>query len=131
MGEDQLKRLGTNEQPFELSKNPCGVFERMKSIQIIEDGDIYLGIEAFFEKDCTKARIGYKIYKNNDYVDVDVTLFLGDIDKIITVPEAAIGYDSGRTPEAQRFLDAIKAIRDILVNTEEWKALPDYEFIYD
>ena len=53
-------------------------------IKIINaDEDIYLGIEAFFEKGSTKARIRYKIYKNNDYVDVDVTLFLGDIDKII------------------------------------------------
>lgn len=99
MGKDQLNRLGINGQPFELSKTPSGVFEKMKSIQVIEDGDIYLGIEAFFEKDSTKARIGYKIYKNNDYVDVDVTLFLGDIDKIIKlkVPVCMEGSFIGQT----------------------------------
>ena len=83
MGAHQLKRLGENEQPFTLSAHPSGVFEGMQSLQVIEDGDIYLGIEAFFEKDNTRARIGYKIYKNNDFVDVDVTLFMGDINKIV------------------------------------------------
>ena len=83
MGAHQLKRLGENEQPFSLSAHPSGVFEGMQSLQVIEDGDIYLGIEAFFEKDNTRARIGYKIYKNNDFVDVDVTLFMGDINKIV------------------------------------------------
>lgn len=99
MGKDQLSRLGTNGQPFELSKTPSGVFEKMKSIQVIEDGDIYLGVEAFFEKDNTKARIGYKIYKNNDYVDVDVTLFVGDIDKIVKlkVPVCVEGNFVGQT----------------------------------
>ena len=95
---------------FESSKNLSGVFERMKSIQVIEDGDIYLGIEAFFEKDCTKARIGYKIYKNNDYVDVDVTLFLGDIDKIIKlkVPVCMSGDFIGQTAfgTEKLFMDA-------------------------
>ena len=83
MGADQQKCVGTNGTPFALSKKPNGVFEGMKSVQIIEDGDIYLGIEAFFEKDNTKARIGYKIYKNNDYVDVDVDLFPGDANKMV------------------------------------------------
>ena len=50
---------------------------------------------------------------------------------LVSSPEAAIGYDGGRTPKAKKLLSAIQAIRDILVNTEEWKALPDYEFIYD
>ena len=83
MGADQQERVGTNEAPFVLSGKPSGVFEGMKSVQIIEDGDIYLGIEAFFEKNNTRARIGYKIYKNNDYVDVDVDLFPGDADKAV------------------------------------------------
>lgn len=79
----QLSRLGTNEQAFEPSAVPDGVFKGMKQVQIIEDGDIYLGIEAFFKCDNTRAKILYKIYKNNDDVDIDVTLYMGDIDKII------------------------------------------------
>lgn len=83
MGAHQLERMGFYEQPFALSQEPRGVFAGLKSVQVIEDGDIYLGIEAFFEKEDTRARVGYKIYKNNDYVDVDVNVFLGDVDKFI------------------------------------------------
>lgn len=66
-----------------LSQSPSGVFEGLNSIQVIENGEIYTGVEAFFEKDNTRARISYKIYKNFDYIDVDVTLFLGDVNKFI------------------------------------------------
>ncbi len=99
MGKNQLLRVGENEKPFSLSKNPHGVFDGMKSVQIIENGDIYLGIEAFFECDDTKARILYKIYKNNDNVDIDVNLYLGDVNKIIKlkVPFNASGSLMGQT----------------------------------
>lgn len=83
MARSQLLRVGENEQPFTLSENASGVFKGLKSVQVIENGEIYLGIEAFFEKDETRARVGYKIYKNNDYVDVDVNVFMGDVDKFI------------------------------------------------
>lgn len=93
MGKSQLERLGTNGQPFSFSTSPSGVFEGMKSIQIIEDGEIYLGIEAFFEKDNSKARIEYRIYKNNDDVDVNVTLFFNDINKIVKIAIPVPGSD--------------------------------------
>lgn len=82
-GKEQLIRVGTNEKNFSLSLKPDGVFCNMKSVQVIEDGDIYLGIEAFFECDNTRARIFYKIYKNNDDIDIDVTVFMGDVNKIV------------------------------------------------
>ena len=41
MGKDQLKRLGTNPESFCLSTAPSGVFSNMKSVQVIEDGEIY------------------------------------------------------------------------------------------
>ena len=99
MSGEQQKRMGTNEKAFTLSKTPSGVFKNMKSIQVIEDGDIFLGIEAFFEHENTKAVIKYKIYKLNDDVDIDVTLFMGDIDKIIKlkVPVAINGTLIGQT----------------------------------
>lgn len=83
MSKYQLKRMGTNEKPFVSSLKPNGPFEGMKTVQVIENGDIYLGIEAFFECDNTKARILYKIYKNNDDVDIDITLYMSDINRII------------------------------------------------
>lgn len=85
MVKEQQKRLGTNGQPFAFSDKPEGVFSGMKGIQIIEDGDIYVGVEAFFEKENSKARVEYRIYKNNDDVDVNITLFFNDINKMVKV----------------------------------------------
>lgn len=85
MVQEQQKRLGTNGQPFAFSDKPEGVFSGMKGIQIIEDGDIYVGVEAFFEKENSKARVEYRIYKNNDDVDVNITLFFNDINKMVKV----------------------------------------------
>ena len=99
MSDEQQKRLGTNEKAFKLSQTPSGVFKNMKSIQITEDGDIFLGVEAFFEFENTRAIIKYKIYKLNDDIDVDVTLFMGDIDKIIKlkIPVCENGKLIGQT----------------------------------
>lgn len=99
MGKDQLKRVGTDPEPFRLSPSPSGVFSNMKSIQVIEDGEIYLGIEAFFEKDNSKARIEYRIYKNCDDVDVNVTLFFNDANKMVklAVPVLYSGNVLGQT----------------------------------
>ena len=99
MSDEQQKRMGRDEKAFTLSKTPSGVFKNMKSIQVIEDGDIFLGVEAFFELENTRATIKYKIYKLNDDIDIDVTLFMGDIDKIIKlkVPVAINGTLIGQT----------------------------------
>lgn len=99
MGNHQLLRMGTGEKSFSLSKVPDGPFKGMQSVQVIEDGDIYLGIEAYFGSDNTRARILYKIYKNNDDIDIDVTLYMGDIDKIVKLklPLAAEGTLIGQT----------------------------------
>lgn len=83
MAKSQLVRMGTNPKRFTLATEPSGPFKGMKSVQVVENGNIYLGIEAFFECDNTRARVLYKIYKNNDDVDVDITLYMGDINKII------------------------------------------------
>ena len=119
MSRQQLARMGTNEKKFVPSAKPSGAFEGMKTVQVVENGDIYLGIEAFFECDSSRARILYKIYKNNDDVDIDVTLYMGDINKIIKlalpisvsgtlIGQTAFGTDNlfmdGRENVAHRFV---------------------------
>ena len=119
MARHQLIRMGTNEKSFIPSKEPSGAFKGMKTVQVVENGDIYLGIEAFFECDNSKARILYKIYKNNDDIDIDVTLYMGDIDKIIKlklplnvngnlIGQTAFGTENlfmdGRENVSQRFV---------------------------
>ena len=99
MAKEQLSHLGTNPQNFVLSEKPQGVFGGLKSIEIIENGPIYLGIEAFFERDNSKVQVKYKVYKNRDYVDVDVTVFWQDIDKILrlSIPVNTKGKLIGQT----------------------------------
>ena len=110
MSEQQLLRIGENERAFVTSGVPTGAFAGMKSVQVIEDGDVYLGIEAFFEQDSTRGRILYKIYKNNDDVDIDVTLYLNDIDKVVKlkIPVSMEGQLIGQTAfgTEQLFMDA-------------------------
>ena len=77
--------VGHNGEELKLLKNPDGVFDGMKSIQIIEDGEIYLGVEAFFGLGLTRVRIGYKIYKDGTNVDVDVNVFPNEASKAIKV----------------------------------------------
>lgn len=51
------------------------------------------------------------------------------LQKTITAEDIALTYAS-EDPEGQEFLSVCKAIRDILTETEEWKALPENEYIY-
>lgn len=99
MGKRQKERLGTNPEKFALLKKPDGVFKNMRSVQVIENGDIYLGVEAFFGYSCSKARIEYRIYKNRDDIDVNVTLYMQDCDKIfkLAVPVPDGGRALGQT----------------------------------
>ena len=59
-----------------------------------------------------------------------LTLREGDKVKTVRAEDIALSYESD-DPKGQKFLDTCKAIRDILTATEEWKALPEYEFFYD
>ena len=59
-----------------------------------------------------------------------LTLREGDKVKTVRAENIALSYESD-DPKGQKFLDTCKGIRDILTATEEWKALPDYEFLYD
>jgi alpha-mannosidase len=99
MSPEHQKGFNTDGRRFVTMEKPCGVFENMKSVQVIENGEIYLGIEAFFEDACSKARIAYKIYKNTDDVDIDVNVYMGDIDRMIKlrVPMALEGELVGQT----------------------------------
>jgi hypothetical protein len=53
---------------------------------------------------------------------------LDRITKTITAREVAFSYATSE--KGQKFMDACDAIENILENTEEWKALPDYPYLY-
>ena len=73
--------VGWNITPMSLMKKPHGIFDKLQSIEVIEDGDVYLGVECFFEHNDSSARILYKIYKHGLDIDVQVDVFPGETNK--------------------------------------------------
>ncbi len=55
---------------------------------------------------------------------------MGGNEKTISAKTIAISFDS-ENEKGQTFLTVCKTIIDMLTATEEWKALPEYEFLYD
>ena len=119
MGAEQLIQMGSDASEFHLMEQPDGPFAGMKSIQIIEDGEIYTAVECFFKCEHTRVRIEYDIYKKNPAVDVKVDVFMNDINRMLklSVPttlkgeyigQTAFGteelYQNGRECVAQRFV---------------------------
>lgn len=64
------------------------------------------------------------------YMSIVLSVKSKDIEKTITVAETIMSYETDNA-KGQKFLDVCKGIRDILTETDEWKALPEYEFFYD
>ncbi len=69
----------------------------------------------------------------NQGSDPSMTLILSvnvnGVQKTIKAEDIAYSYSSIKV-KGQKFLTTCEKISDLLENTEEWKALPDYEFYY-
>lgn len=63
------------------------------------------------------------------YQELILSAQLDGITKTITADQVALG--DATSEKGQKFMDACKKIADILENTDEWKALPDYPYLYD
>lgn len=59
-----------------------------------------------------------------------LTVFINGKEKTIKAEDIALSYDSNNS-KGRRFLSACREIGEMLMATEEWQALPDYEFFYD
>ena len=66
---------------------------------------------------------------------LSLTVKTADMDKTVVAENVAYKpsdlSSSANSLRGKRYLKGIEKITDILVSTEEWKALPDYEFQYD
>ena len=67
---------------------------------------------------------------SDPYMTLILSVKADGINKTITVKETMLSYEANNK-KGQKFLDTCKAICDILTATEEWKVLPEYEFLYD
>jgi alpha-mannosidase len=85
--------VGEKPHPFLFLAKPDGVFAGLHGLEVIEDGDVYLGAEAFFGDGLTRMRIGYKIYKKGPRIDVDVNLFPGEVNKAYKLHLPLTGKD--------------------------------------
>jgi len=99
------------------------------------DGQQLFGIwELLWELDIETYPDEYDPHGGELSSDPSMTLILtlrdGDKVKTVRAEDIALTYESD-DPKGQKFLDTCKGIRDILTETEEWKALPEYEFFYD
>ncbi len=64
------------------------------------------------------------------YMTLILSVKSDGIDKTVTVAQTVLSYETSNA-KGQKFLDTCKGIRDILTATDEWDALPEYEFFYD
>ena len=53
-----------------------------------------------------------------------------DYYKSVTAEDIALGFDECSNQKGRKFLSVCKRIQQIITESEEWKALPDYEFHY-
>ena len=99
MGDFQQQGMGRNGKPFTLMEKPDGVFAGMQPVQVIEDGDVYLGIESFLSTESTRIRMEYRLYKNSPAVDIHMDVFWGDADRMLKlkIPMAMTGRYIGQT----------------------------------
>lgn len=119
MGAHQLTHLGENPQPFAVPGAPSGIFGGLKGVKTIENGPVFLAVEALFQKDDCKVQVVYRIYKERPYADVNVTVFWQAVHKLLRlaipmstsgklVGQTAFGKDDlfndGRENVSQRFI---------------------------
>jgi len=106
MDAESLSQLGTNERPCTLMEKPDGPFEGMSPVQVIENGDIYLGVEAFLRCENTRVRIEYDLYKRTPKVDVKIDVFAGDANRVVklALPTSMPGDYIGQTAFATETL---------------------------
>ena len=92
------------------------IYEMAKSINVYSYADDYYPYE------------GSSIRTNPS---VDYVLEIND--KTITSEDCPFynGIPDGVTKKGKRYLTLIFAIKNTLVNSDEWKAMPDFEILYD
>lgn len=66
---------------------------------------------------------------SDPYQNIILSVEINGDRKTITAEQVAL--DEATSPQGKVFMDACKAIADILENTDEWKSLPDYPYLYD
>ncbi len=100
MSIEELKAVGKNPVAFRLMnerevKEYCGVNELLSPIRVIEDGNVLTTVESLYTAGNTNAVLQYRIYKNQPFMDVKVTVEFADKNKLVRlkfpIPKTFIG----------------------------------------
>lgn len=67
----RMNKLGTNHRVIPLDKSSKGLFEGLKGVTVIEDGDVLTQIEALFSRGESHVVVNYKFYHGLPYIDVN------------------------------------------------------------
>ena len=70
---------------------------------------------------------------SDPYCKYSLSVECDGFSKTITANQVGLSSieEAGKTKKAKKYLETIDEIVEILTGTDEWKALPDYEFLYD
>lgn len=88
MSKKELKAIGENPTPFRFMNEKqamefCRVKAPLSPVRIIEDGDIYTGVEALYTAGKTNAVLQYRLYKNQPYIDLKATVEFADKNRLV------------------------------------------------
>lgn len=66
----RMNKLGTNHRVMPLDKSAKGLFEGLKGVTVLEDGDVLTQVEAVFSRGESHVVVNYKFYHGLPYMDV-------------------------------------------------------------
>lgn len=88
-----VKKLGSNFTAFRLDNDRSGVFEGLKGVDTIEEGPLLSSVQSLYSLGESHVVITYKIYKDTDYVDVDVHVLWNETKKGLKLSLSPKGDD--------------------------------------
>ncbi|MBE7068339.1 MAG: hypothetical protein E7381_03460 [Clostridiales bacterium] len=88
MSKEELQAMGKNPVPFRLmhakeAQEFCRVNDELPPVRVIEEGDIYTGVEALYTAGKTNAVLQYRLYKNKPYIDLKATVEFADKNRLV------------------------------------------------
>lgn len=90
-----VRKLGSNYKPFGLDASSKGIFNGLKSIDLIEEGFLLTSVQCLYSLGESHIVATYKIYKDADYFDIDFHVIWNEANnglKLSISPKGEDGY---------------------------------------
>lgn len=122
MADFQHVAMGSDPEALPLSACDKGVFRGRTNVKVVEDGELLLSVESFFEGERAGVRLLYNIYKKENKLDVKVNAIWNEQNRMLKlhiptvfkngnyIGQTSFGtevlYDDGRENVSHRFVSA-------------------------